>query len=99
MASAVLHLATLDNPPDWVNVGSGEEVSILQLARMIAEVVGFTGEIKTDTSRPDGTPRKLTELSLLRSTGWQPRISLREGLARTYQTFLEEHANGLMRCA
>jgi GDP-L-fucose synthase len=99
MASAVLHVATLDNPPDWVNVGSGEEVSILELAQMIAEVVGFTGEIKTDTSRPDGTPRKLTELSLLRSTGWQPQISLSEGLKRTYQTFLEEHGNGLMRCA
>ena len=57
---------------------------------MIAEVVGFTGEIETDTSRPDGTPRKLADSSLLRSTGWQPRISLREGLERTYLTFLEE---------
>jgi GDP-L-fucose synthase len=99
MASAVLHVASLDDPPDWVNVGSGEEVSILDLAKMIAGVVGFAGEIKTDTSRPDGTPRKLTELSLLRSTGWQPRISLREGLERTYQAFLEEHASGLVRCA
>jgi GDP-L-fucose synthase len=99
MASAVLHVASLGEPPDWVNVGSGEEVSILDLAKMIAGVVGFVGEIRTDTTRADGTPRKLTDLSLLRSTGWRPTISLRSGLEQTFQNFLKEHANGLLRCA
>jgi GDP-L-fucose synthase len=99
MASAVLHVASLDEPPDWVNVGSGEEVSILDLAKMIAGVVGFVGEIRTDTTRADGTPRKLTDLSLLQSTGWRPTISLRSGLEQTVQIFLKEHANGLLRCA
>jgi GDP-L-fucose synthase len=99
MASAVLHVASLDEPPDWVNVGSGEEVSILDLAKMIAGVVGFAGEIRTDTTRADGTPRKLTDRSLLQSTGWRPTISLRSGLEQTVQIFLKEHANGLLRCA
>jgi GDP-L-fucose synthase len=98
LAAAVLHMATLDNPPDWINVGSGEEVSIQQLAELIAEVVGFTGEIATDTSRPDGAPRKLADISLLVSTGWRARISLREGLARTYDDFLSQTGAGLLRC-
>ena len=97
LASAVLHVAALDDPPDWVNVGSGEEVSILELARMIAEVVGFTGQISTDPTQPDGAPRKLTDFSLLRSTGWQPKIALPEGLKQTYRTFLHECDYGLMR--
>jgi GDP-L-fucose synthase len=98
LAAAVLHVATLDNPPDWINVGSGEEVSIRQLATLIAEVVGYTGEILNDPSRPDGPPRKLADISLLRSTGWQPRIALRDGLARTYKDFLSQRSAGLLRC-
>lgn len=97
LASAVLHLAALDDPPDWVNVGSGDEVSILELAQIVAEVVGFTGQIHTDPTRPDGTPRKLADFSLLRSTGWQPRISLRDGLRQTYQEFVHERERGLLR--
>jgi GDP-L-fucose synthase len=99
LASAVLHIASLDNPPDWVNVGSGDEVSILELAHMIAEVVGFTGEIRTDPTRPDGIPRKLADSSLLRSTGWQPRITLNDGLRQTYELFLRDRKHGLVRCA
>ena len=90
LASAALHVAALDDPPDWVNVGSGEEVSILELADLVAEVVGYTGEILTDPTRPDGIPRKLADTSLLHSTGWQPRISLRDGLRQTYEAFLRE---------
>jgi GDP-L-fucose synthase len=97
LASAMLHLASLDDPPDWLNVGSGNEVSILELARMIAEVVGFSGEIETDPTRPDGTPRKLADFSLLRSTGWKPQISLKEGLRNTYKAFLTECESGLVR--
>jgi GDP-L-fucose synthase len=94
LAAAVLHLATIDNPPDWVNVGSGDEVTILQLATLIAEVVGFDGKLVTDPSRPDGTPRKLADSSLVTSTGWRPRISLRDGLVQTYQDFLSHTAAG-----
>jgi GDP-L-fucose synthase len=97
LASAVLHVAALNNPPDVINIGSGDEVSIWDLARMIADVVGFTGDILTDATHPDGTPRKLADSSLLRSTGWRPQIPLRQGLERTYQTFLEEREFGLMR--
>jgi GDP-L-fucose synthase len=98
LAGAVLHLATIDNPPDWINVGSGEEVMIHELASMIAEVVGYNGEITCDLSKPDGTPRKLADISLLRSTGWRPQITLREGLVRTYEDFLAQKAAGLLRC-
>ena len=97
LAAATLHVAALADPPDWVNVGSGEEKSILELAQMIAEVVGFTGEILTDPSRPDGTPRKLADASRLRATGWEPRISLRDGIARTYADFVRERERGLLR--
>ena len=97
LAAAVLHAATLADPPDWMNVGSGEEVSILELAHLVAETVGFGGEIRTDPSRPDGTPRKAANASLLRSTGWQPRIGLREGLKQTYEAFLHEREQGLLR--
>jgi GDP-L-fucose synthase len=97
LAAAVLHLATLDNPPDWVNVGSGDEVTIRQLATLVAEVVGYTGKIANDPSRPDGTPRKLADISLLQSTGWRPGISLRDGLSRTYEDFLAQQSAGLLR--
>jgi GDP-L-fucose synthase len=96
-AAATLHAASLAGPPDWMNVGASEEVSILELARMIAEVVGFAGQLRTDPSKPDGTPRKAADSSLLRSTGWQPRISLGEGLRQTYHTFLHDLQRGTLR--
>lgn len=88
LASAVLHLLQLDDPPDWVNVGSGQEVSIGELARKIKETVGFSGDLTFDSSKPDGTPRKITDISRLKATGWEPQISLDEGLRETYQDFL-----------
>ena len=97
LAAALIHLMILENPPDWVNVGSGEEFTILQLAQMIAKTVGFEGKVTTDPSRPDGTPRKLCDNSLLRSTGWQPRIPLREGLQDAYQHFLTENEQMILR--
>lgn len=90
LADALVHLLRLTNPPDWVNVGSGIDLSILNLAHLVAETVGFKGRIELDPSKPDGTPRKLTDITLLKSTGWQPITSLREGLALTYQAFLSE---------
>jgi GDP-L-fucose synthase len=97
LADAIVHLCKLTNPPDWVNVGTSVDISILELAKLIAKVVGFQGSITTDPSKPDGTPRKLTDTTLLRSTGWAPGISLQEGLTRTYADFLEETHSGRLR--
>lgn len=72
-----------------INVGTGTDVSIQELAQMIAGVVGYEGEISNDTSKPDGTPRKLMDVSRLSSMGWTAQIGLEEGLAQTYQWFLD----------
>ncbi len=96
LANACLHLmqqtpevvAALGSPQcAHLNVGSGEEISIAGLAHLVAEVIGFDGRIVFDESKPDGTPRKLLDSSKLRSLGWQPRVSLREGLHRTVRHF------------
>lgn len=97
LAEAVLHLLGLEDPPDWVNVGSGREVTIRELAERIKEVVGYEGGLSFDSSKPDGPPRKLMDSSLLRSTGWEPAIPLAEGLRRTYSDFQRELAEGLLR--
>lgn len=90
LASGIMHLLKLSDPPELVNVGSGEEITIRGLAELIAEVVGFRGQIINDPSKPDGTPRKLSDISLIRSVGWSPQVSLRDGLASAYQDFLRE---------
>jgi GDP-L-fucose synthase len=77
---------------EHVNVGSGEDVTILELAQLVCEVVGFSGRICTDPSKPDGTPRKLMSADKLRGMGWSPRISLRQGVAETYDWFLRQTA-------
>ena len=97
-ASGMVHLLELENPPDWLNLGCGVDISISGLAEMIKEAVGYTGRLIFDSSKPDGTPRKLTDISLIRSTGWEPRISIKAGIMMTYQTFLEEMASGQLRC-
>ena len=97
LAFAILHLLQLDDPPDWVNVGSGIEVSIRELAERIKETVGYEGELLFDSAKPDGSPRKLMDSSLLRSTGWKPRISLEDGLVSTYADFQRELAEGTLR--
>jgi GDP-L-fucose synthase len=97
LAAGITHLLSLENPPDMVNIGSGAEISILGLARMIAETVGFTGTIDTDPSRPDGTMRKLSDISRIRDTGWSPKISLLEGLESAYDSFLQEAKNDTLR--
>jgi nucleoside-diphosphate-sugar epimerase len=73
-----------------INVGSGTDVSILELARLVANVTGFKGRITTDPSKPDGTPRKLMDVSRLAQMGWQARISLEDGIANTYRWFLDQ---------
>jgi GDP-L-fucose synthase len=97
LADALVHLLQIENPPDWVNVGMGEDLSILELTHLIAKVVGYCGQIITDPSKPDGTPRKLTDISLLKSTGWQPTTTLENGINHTYTAFLGELARGILR--
>lgn len=90
LAAGILHLLKLESPPDLINIGSGEEISIRGIAELVAQIVGYHGRIENDLSKPDGTPRKLSDISLIKSTGWSPRIALREGLAAAYQDFLAE---------
>jgi GDP-L-fucose synthase len=90
LASAVVHLLELESPPDLVNVGTGQDISILELAQLVAEVVGYEGRIALDPSMPDGTKLKRTDTTLMNDTGWYPRIGLREGLAETYRDFQKE---------
>lgn len=97
LASALLYLLELEDPPDWVNVGYGEDITILALAELVARVVGFTGRIETDPSKPDGTPRKLMDSHLMREQGWQPGISLEEGVRSAYADFCERLAGGELR--
>ena len=97
LAEGVLHLVQLDDPPNLVNVGTGTDISIAEVAQMIAEIVGYGGKISTDESKPDGTPVKRTDISLIESTGWKPSIGLREGLERTYRDFLNETQSAMVR--
>ena len=91
LASAVLHLLRAYDSPETINVGTGSDVTIRELASTIADVVGYTGQVDWDSSKPDGTPRKLLDVSRLHALGWEPRIGLREGIASTYEWYL---ANG-----
>ena len=97
LADACAFLLRLENPPDLVNVGCGADVTIRELVELVAEIVGFQGKIVWDGSKPDGSPRKLLDTTLLNTFGWKPRISLREGLVKTYQAFLEEQQTGKLR--
>ena len=84
LASAILLLLDRYEDPTTINVGTGKDITIRELAEMMKEVVGFQGEIRFDDSRPDGTPRKLLDTTRLQSLGWHPRVSLRAGLESTY---------------
>ena len=84
LASACLFLMETYNEPGAVNVGVGQDISILDLAIMVKKIVGFEGEILTDTSKPDGTPRKLMDVSKLTSLGWKASIILEEGIKRVF---------------
>ncbi|MBA4136681.1 MAG: GDP-fucose synthetase [Opitutus sp.] len=97
LADACAFLLRHANPPDWINVGTGTDVTIRELTELVAHAVGFSGRITWDASKPDGTPRKLMDVSRLTALGWQPRIGLREGIERTYASFLAEKAAGTLR--
>ena len=90
--SACLFLLEKYDSPEIINVGSGEDLSIRELAELICDVVGFEGELAWDKAKPDGTPRKLLDVSKLRSLGWKAAIPLREGIAQTYDWFLKNVA-------
>ena len=87
LASACLLLLEKYDSPDIINVGCGEDISIRELAELICDLVGFDGELAWDTSKPDGTPRKLLDVTKLRALGWKPAITLRQGIAQTYDWF------------
>lgn len=97
LADACHHLIRLEDPPDLVNAGSGQEISIAALAALVARVTGFQGAIACDPSRPDGTPRKLLDSTLLRSTGWIPKYDLENGLRHAYDDFLLALQAGRLR--
>jgi GDP-L-fucose synthase len=97
LADACAFLLKLENPPDWINVGTGTDVTIRELTECVAAVTGFTGRIVWDASKPDGTPRKLLDVSRLTNLGWKARLALREGVQQTYASFLAEKAAGTLR--
>jgi GDP-L-fucose synthase len=97
LADACAFLLRVGNPPDWINVGSGGDVTIRELTAAVAAAVGFEGRIVWDSTKPDGTPRKLMDVTRLAALGWRARIGLDEGIARTYRSFLSEKASGVLR--
>jgi GDP-L-fucose synthase len=94
MADAVLHLLEHYDGPEQVNVGTGSDVTIREVAHTIAGVVGFEGETEWDTSKPDGTPQKLLDVSKLAEAGWTSKIPLEEGLERTVAWY-RDHAGAI----
>lgn len=85
LADACFFLMQEYDGADWLNIGVGEDVSIKELAELIKDIVGYEGELQFNTSKPDGTPRKLLDVSKLESRGWKARIGLREGITRVYE--------------
>jgi GDP-L-fucose synthase len=92
LADACVHLLDHYDEPEPINVGVGTDVTIRELAELVAKVVGYTGAISNDLSKPDGTPRKLLDVSRLGALGWKPSIGLDEGVAATYDWYLEQQA-------
>ena len=93
LADACLYLMDHYTGNEFFNVGYGQEITILELAQMMKKVTGFQGEIVMDASKPDGTPRKLTDISKLKEMGWEPKICLEEGLKRTYEWYKANKAD------
>lgn len=90
IADAVCHLIQMDDPPDLVNIGTGKDISIQELAELVAEIVGYEGKLSNDLSKPDGTMLKRTDITLIEKSGWSPKIGLREGIEQTYAHYLQE---------
>jgi GDP-L-fucose synthase len=92
LAEAAVFLMQTYNSKAIINVGAGEDITIRDLSELIAEIVGFKGTIVFDSSRPDGTPRKLLDISRIRALGWKPHWELRDGIEATYRWYLEHKA-------
>ena len=99
LARACLFLLEHYDEPAPINVGVGEDLSIRQLAELVASIVGYEGSLEFDTTKPDGTPRKLLDVSKLHGLGWKAEIGLREGLQQTYAWYQEQLASGAVRAA
>jgi GDP-L-fucose synthase len=103
MADACVFLMRLDDPDfdrliagraPLINIGVGEDITIRELTEMVGDVVGYRGKVVWDTTKPDGTPRKLLDVSRLRALGWSARTGLRQGLERTYAAYCESVDSG-----
>jgi GDP-L-fucose synthase len=90
-ADACLHLLNSYSGSEHVNIGSGEDLTILELAQLVCNIIGYRGEIVCDSSKPDGTPRKLMSIEKISGLGWTPKISLRDGVEATYRWYLENY--------
>ena len=97
LAAAVVHLGDSYNSSEHLNIGTGEDLTIKELAELVAELAGFEGELAWDTSKPDGTPRKVLDVSKAKALGWEPKISLREGIASTIDWYRDATAKGEVR--
>lgn len=97
LADACAFLIGLADPPDWINIGTGSDVTIRELTEIVAEVTGYAGRITWDASMPDGTPRKLLDVSRMTALGWRARIGLRDGVGSAYRSFLAEKKAGTLR--
>jgi GDP-L-fucose synthase len=93
LADAILYLLHHYDAEPLVNIGWGEDVTIGGLAELIASVIGYSGSLSFDTSKPDGTPRKLLDVGRLNELGWRPKIALRPGIEHTYAWFTEHFAD------
>tara|TARA_B100001248_G_scaffold260124_1_gene247570 strand:+ start:969 stop:1910 length:942 start_codon:yes stop_codon:yes gene_type:complete len=97
LASGLLFLLENESPPDWVNLGTGVDHSIQEIANLVKEVIGYDGRISNDLSKPDGMPLKRLDVSLAEKLGWKAKIRLEEGLRRTYEEFCDSLANNTAR--
>jgi GDP-L-fucose synthase len=93
LADACVFVMNQYDESEIINIGVGKDISIRELAEVIKEIVGFHGEIRYDNSKPDGTPRKLLDVSKLNSLGWKSRISLKEGIERTYEWYVRSFSD------
>jgi GDP-L-fucose synthase len=97
LAEGILAVLGIENPPDWINVGYGSDVTIREVAELIAHVTGFKGDLAWDSSKPDGTLRKLMDSSKVLATGWRPKYDLESGIRNAYANFLALQSTGTLR--
>jgi GDP-L-fucose synthase len=97
LAEAVVLASEKYDSPTHLNIGSGDDLTIKALAELVAELAGFDGEIAWDSSKPDGTPRKVLDVTKVKSLGWNPKISLRDGISSTIEWYKDATAKGVSR--